>query len=467
MTGSMIAEDHSRRGPDGELADRRRGLNGMARKVAFLVVATLVLLGMLPPSSATYPGTNGPLLVSGPNGLGLVPASGGPFFPLVTASGVWDARFSAQGDQIAYSVYQNDTGVLRVRHATGGDFEIARVPQAHIEQVAWSPDSTSLAFLGSRDGTAAIYRVPVSGGRLTVIKSFTQPGWTNSLSFDWHPTQDLLAVGFGSDVWTMDSTGESVKQWTKECDYPAPLRVDPEFGVECDQDRDGIMRSYTHDRIRWASSGKQLVVPLVRWCGGPDDCPAGTDGRFVATLDVGGAVGKPVTAWPAIADGHFSDLKPVPSPDGTRLAFRDSDGSLITTTAEGKRVASIGRFDPEDWQPCTRGVCPSFRTGTPTSITVVSQLGGSCTPKGCVTAALVASGRLTPVLRGKVVSVTLEAVRRGKWKTVGTKRATLSAASKYQTKFQIPRDATVCRVTASFAGSDTHLPSSARKSYRC
>ena len=79
---------------------------------------------------------------------------------------------------------------------------------------------------------------------------------------------------------------------------------------------------------------------------------------------------------------------------------------------------------------------------------------------------ITASGAVTPTpQRGKVI-VSLYRKRGGKFRRLDTNRPSLSATSKYQTRFSRPR-AGRCRIIARFPGSTEGTQSSIKKTFRC
>ena len=442
-----------------------------ARVVAVLAVACTLVVAWPAPAQATYSGTNGPLLVGKSSGAGLMPTAGGAFVLVAPFADFGDARFSRGGDKVAYSTNRNGEAILRVRSAAGGDVEVARRADL-IEEIAWSPNGQSIAFLtnGADGMSPVLYKVASTGGAVTVIKSLAKAGW--DVHFDWHPTQDLLAVSFGSDIWTMNSSGGAVSQWTNECDYPQGLDSDIENGsFLCDVDQDGIARDHNSDQIRWEASGRGVALGMTRTCDPTGPCPNTTE-WWLARLPVGSQVANPVVAWPpdALSDQdnlYYGDLAPLPSPDGAWYAYLDGTGKVALVSTGGTKRATTVDGPLFDWQPCGAGGCLSFQNGKPTTITLVNSLSGTCTPSGCTTNSLVTSGKVTPTLVNLPVNVSLQAFRGGSWKLVATKRPKLTPKSTYRATFTIPADATKCKVTATFPGSATYLSSTVTKSYLC
>lgn len=453
-----------------------------ARAVVMSVVAAMCFVAAPAPAGATYPGSNGLLLVSTKDGLGLVSVNGGAVTPV--AGWKFDnsaARLSPGGDKVAYSTNVNDQVILRVRSASGVEAEVARVTGEMIQQIAWSPDGKQIMFLVDREGDhsgdaggeldngeeahhddyGVLYKVASSGGKPTIVRSFYD---SRGIHLDWHPTRDLLAVTWGSDIWTMNSSGGSVTQWTNECAYDGPFGSNEnESGDGCDLADDMTSRWYD-DEIRWESSGDALAVGMVRFCDERSVC--GDDKVGIGRLKLGSKVADPVVLW--TPGTSWANGIPVPSPDGRWYGYQDEKGTFRLVNSAGASGSASVKDRVLDWQACGAGGCPVFRSGgKPTSITLVNTLGGACTPKGCTFDSLVTTGKVTPKLSKLPVDVTLHVFRGNKWSLAAKKRVKLTKSSTYKASFKVPKKAVKCRVTASFPGNATYAPSSITKTYRC
>lgn len=438
--------------------------------VGVVILAITMGLAVLavPQASATYRGSNGPMLVGTWSGLTLAAPDGGPSTVIAKNFDNRAARFDADGAKVAYSSNRNGVGILRVRESSGRDYEVTTVKGMVITEIAWSPNSKQIAFIADQNEGwgQGLYKVSSAGGSPTLIKSFDVSG---GMYIDWHPTKDLLALVYGLDVWTMNSSGGGVTQWTDECIYPKKLDTPlNEGGVRCDQDNDGVSRSYDEGGVRWEASGDSLALSMWVSC----DDPCKLDGPWVARLPVGSHAAVPVVAWTPSGDSdpdnpYYSVFATVPSPDGKWFTYLDAHDKVLLASVGGAKKATGLSSPLFDWQPCPNGACPSFRTGTPTSLTLVNALSGSCTPDGCVSSDLVTSGKLTPVLANRPIVVTLQVFRKEKWSVAATKTVKTTKKSTYQAEFKIPTGASKCRVTASFAGDSTYMSSSITKAYRC
>lgn len=438
--------------------------------VGALALAVTMALTVLaaPQADATYRGSNGPMLIASWSGLTLAAPDGGPSTVISRNFDNGAARFDVDGARVAYSSNRNSVAALRVREAGGRDYEVTTVKGVMITQIAWSPNGKQIAFIADEDGGyhQRLFKVSSAGGSPTLVKSFEVIG---GMSFDWHPTKDLLALVYGNDVWTMNSSGGGVRQWTDECVYPRQLDTPlNEGGVSCDHDADGVRRTYDVGGVRWESSGDSLALSMMADC----DDPCELSGHWVARLPVGSRAAVPVVAWTPAGDSgddnpYYSVFETVPSPDGKWFTYLDAHEKVLLASASGAKRTTGLDAPLFDWQPCPNGACPSFRTGTPTSLTLVNVLSGSCTPDGCVSSGLITSGKLTPTLAGRPIVVTLQVFRKEKWAVAASKTVKTTKKSTYQAEFKIPSGASKCRVSATFAGDSTYVSSSITKAYRC
>lgn len=108
----------------------------------------------------------------------IAPISGGAARPMVAeAHDQANARWSPDGKWISYVGNRNGTQDLRVVPAGGGASKTLVAPAlGMVNNPAWSPDGSKLAFtLGSPTEAAELYVVPVGGGVPTQL-TFSAPG---------------------------------------------------------------------------------------------------------------------------------------------------------------------------------------------------------------------------------------------------------------------------------------------------
>ncbi len=197
----------------------------------------------------------------------------------------------------------------------------------------WSPDGTYLAFTSSRPGPAKgnqVWLLNREGGeawQLTSVKGRLQ-------GYEWSPDSKRLALVIGDPDPEADADGESVAGKPKA---PKPIVIDR---YKFKQDGQGYLLSSRHSYVylfdlatkklerlttgkwdetapSWAPDGTRIAF-ISNHADDPDRDPAGQ--IFVAEARAG-ATEKAVT--PVAARVRRSRVEW--SPDGTRLAFLDTD----------------------------------------------------------------------------------------------------------------------------------------------
>lgn len=121
-----------------------------------------------------------------------------------TTQTVSQTQWSPVSDAISVITWDNDTYTLQVFDAESGDVRFER-SIASLPQVDWKPDGTQLAIGNNQD----------ESGTLTIIDAQTgqeihtiEDEWIAGLS--WHPTQDWLAYGTGTELTVFDVPAQSV-----------------------------------------------------------------------------------------------------------------------------------------------------------------------------------------------------------------------------------------------------------------
>jgi hypothetical protein len=158
-----------------------------------------------------------------------LPAAGDPVAATLTLWDAYDAAFSPDGQQIAFTgklgearVVEGQTTTVEyedlfVAPAAGGEAKRLTTFEAnHVEDAAWSPDGKQIAFASDADGDFDLYIIPAQGGTPSLI--------TRNKADDrepaWSPDGKYLA--FSSDrnspgeleIWRMTVSGSELKQLT-------------------------------------------------------------------------------------------------------------------------------------------------------------------------------------------------------------------------------------------------------------
>ena len=99
---------------------------------------------------------------------------------------------------------------------------LTQLPGVQDSQPSWSPDSSKIAFVSSRDGTDEIYVMDADGRN--PVNLTNRPGWDSAA--DWSPDGEKIVFfshrGGQSDIYVMDADGANVVNLTN---HPAEDRV--------------------------------------------------------------------------------------------------------------------------------------------------------------------------------------------------------------------------------------------------
>ncbi len=255
--------------------------------------------------------------------------------PGMTLLGVFDAAYSPDGSQIAFTGIVNVTTVeagtplpprqfeeIFVAPAAGGTMRrVTTFEAANTEDVTWSPDGQKLALASDTDGDFDIYVLPVDGG--------TPIQMTRNAAEDRDPawSPDGRTIAFSSDqsapgaleVWRLNTDGSGAKQLT-----------------------DNVNSSYAP---AWSPDGQSIVFLSNR--------RVNTD-LYIMTAD--GAGERAVI----VRDVDTEERDPAWSPDGKWIAFssnRDRAGyDLYVIQPDGTGLQRLTDGTDGDarfvaWQP--------------------------------------------------------------------------------------------------------------------
>jgi Tol biopolymer transport system component len=118
---------------------------------------------------------------------------------------LFQPTFSPDGTQIAYFVGGGDWGnTLRVMNADGSDVRVVIDQEfGHVNDLAWSPDGSRLAFHAPYGG--GIWIVGVDGSGLTEVSQW-------GAAPRWSPTGRQLAFESAGGIWVINPDGSGLRQ---------------------------------------------------------------------------------------------------------------------------------------------------------------------------------------------------------------------------------------------------------------
>ncbi|MCA9305829.1 MAG: PD40 domain-containing protein [Phycisphaerales bacterium] len=206
-----------------------------------------------------------------------------------------EARLSPDGKAMAVVAY----GEVFVR-GLEDDSPTVRVTNSHAREhdIAWSPDGATLYFVSDADGTDSIYGATVAQTRGDLKKAL-EPEKAPAVEEAAEPTEDADADS-GAEEGGEDVDGDD----------------EPE-GDGADTENDAKMKDDVKHGERWADAIRVDISPVVQ--------------------------------------SSFNDSRPMPSPDGTALAFLRTRGDLmlrdLRTGEERLYSASWDQWRDVAWSP--------------------------------------------------------------------------------------------------------------------
>jgi Tol biopolymer transport system component len=198
------------------------------------------------------------------------------------------------GNRDVYTAALDGTGLTQVTSGTSDN-----------EQPAWAHGN--VVFTSFRDGYAALYTVPVTGGTETRIASIPAPSDQASVSADGTTLAFISPLGGADHLWTSAIDGSNATAATGSAGFATAVEASPS----------------------WSASDDTLVVVTTQF-----------GNASLARLAV--AEG----AETSLTDGSATDVDPAWSPDGGTIAFistRDGDVALFTIAVS---TGAIQRMSP-------------------------------------------------------------------------------------------------------------------------
>jgi Tol biopolymer transport system component len=267
---------------------------------------------------------------------------------------------------------------IYIVNATGGvpqrvTTNPATSPYALNQFPNWSPDDSFIAFQSNRDGNDEIYTIAIDGSGLTRM--------TNNPASDGHPawSPDGTRLAFETnrdgnyELYVMNADGSNPVRFTNHTAadrHPIWLPGCSERIVFA-SDRDGLgFRIYAIDpdgksltRLTTLPTGQTAPDDLPAWSGLPDAlrvesicCVPGVtfDSTRDATAEEIYIIRNDGAQLTRLTFNQARDLKPAPSPDGTRIAFqsnRDGTFQIYTMNTDGSGASRLTNSAGNDTDP--------------------------------------------------------------------------------------------------------------------
>jgi Tol biopolymer transport system component len=288
---------------------------------ALLALASAAALAGASTAESSFPGANGKLVFTSPDGgLYVMDAAGGA--PRKIPTPFWNTHpvWSPDGSRLAFSAPRaRGSFGISVMDADGGGEKPLTSDPAVDGNPTWSPDGLRIAFSSNRLGPTYVHVMGANGSNPRAV------GPPYSTTPDWSPDGSLIAFAAPSGLAVMRPDGTGVRNLTNHLDndlYPSWSPDGRRLAYE--SDRDGTYEIWT---INADGSGQSRLTSGSRFV-----CPQG-----------GCSVPRFRPSW---------------SPDGKQIAFthdRDGVAQVYVMNADGtgqKRLTSH-HMDAQDvsWQP--------------------------------------------------------------------------------------------------------------------
>jgi dipeptidyl aminopeptidase/acylaminoacyl peptidase len=283
----------------------------------------------------------------------------------ITTPVVNDPQLSPDGELVAYTIStpsleenRSPSAVWVTDINTGIGWQPSPA-QGNDRAPRWSPDSRTLAFISTRDGTTQIWRVPIRGGDAVKVTS-TKDGISDFL---WSPNGKALYF------WTDVSWGDSTEAARRAAPWPTDAKIFTHlFYRHWNEWRLGIRSHLFH--VDLASGAAADITPLDRdipplALGGRDIAvsPTGTEVAMVYNPDSSLAISTNNDVFVMSPDGSArqpiantpgNDHSPQYSPDGRYLAYlsmttpgfeSDRQQLMLYERSSGRRLAVTPSWD--------------------------------------------------------------------------------------------------------------------------
>jgi TolB protein len=256
-----------------------------------------------------------------------------------------------------YAIYKMNSDGGGQRRLTSSEDETG--PRALFFQVepAWSPDATRIAFSSRRRRNFDIYVMRADGAgtrRLTSTKE-------NDSHPTWSSTGELIAFARDGDIYVMRDDGSSVRRvsaplveesepaWSPDGKWIAYVRREPGTATR----EIWVMRPDGSSRRRVTSPSGRSATPA--WSPDSSRIVFATNGEGdVFELFTVGVDGKGLRSVVPTAASNF---EPSWSPDGTKIAYQE-EGAIYTVELGGGEIEKLTDNQTNDSSPAWNPVPP-------------------------------------------------------------------------------------------------------------
>ncbi|MBA2618376.1 MAG: PD40 domain-containing protein [Rubrobacter sp.] len=289
----------------------------MGRTAALcMVLAALLASGALlavaaGPAEATFAGGNGKVAFTRSGDVWTMNADGSGATKLTTNyNAEANPTISSDGSRIAYEFLRG----IWVMNADGSGQKMLTDGATTDEDPSWSADGTRISF--SRNGD--LWSMNADG---SAQANLTNTSNTQEFDAAWSPLGDRIAYTRTSSIWVMNTDGSGQTNITPENSLP-----------QC-QNSPGYFHNGASREPSWSPDGQKIAYS------GSLICPH-VFGKDIWTMNADGS-GK----TNLINDEGTGDLKPVFSPDGTKILFESNrDNDRLELYAMGSGGSGLTRL---------------------------------------------------------------------------------------------------------------------------
>lgn len=288
--------------------------------------------------------------------------------PIVVLCMTTFAPATRASGKIAFTSDRDGNREIYIMNADGSDQQRLTNNLTIDDHPTWSPDGTTIAFLGEREtGGFAIFRMNADGTKKQEITSVNETTFWWSMS--WSPDGRQIAFNDGASLFIVSVGGRGRRllttgrqpDWSPDgskilfgIEYgPFPQAALPLRTIQPDGTNLLLLSRettewWTYDvEARWSPTGEDIVFRVVDWANFDRLEVSSSDGTERSVIYDGNTA---VGSWPANPDW---------SPDGTKVVFdltwAGSPDREVFVKVEGGRKFQLtntaGNNFNADWQP--------------------------------------------------------------------------------------------------------------------